>query len=252
MLTGRPPFADADQPGTDSDFLVKQAHVQREPTDIRQLRPDVPAALADAISRALAKDQDQRPARCALLAGMLGHPAALAAPGPAPTSSIAAGQRSGTSSTVAAGPLQSSSGAGHGDATAAELACPICGAHGTEMHGAKKLYDVPVCKRCRNAFANRRQGAFLLDSIGVFVVGVILLLALSGDEAGPSNTALVVCALVVNGLLVCKDGLGGRSLGKLLTGVGVIDVSTGAAGGTWASILRNSPLLVVHARNSGE
>jgi serine/threonine protein kinase/Tol biopolymer transport system component len=50
MLTGMPPF-DADNP-----WAVLHQQIEKDPTPIRQIRPDVPAWLEAVVSRAMAKD----------------------------------------------------------------------------------------------------------------------------------------------------------------------------------------------------
>jgi serine/threonine protein kinase len=56
LLTGRPPFPDADA------FAVEQAHLRAPVPDPRTLRPDVPASCAALAMRALAKAPRDRPA----------------------------------------------------------------------------------------------------------------------------------------------------------------------------------------------
>jgi serine/threonine-protein kinase len=53
LLTGRPPFV-----GTPQQVLA--AHLTQAPPPVNQLRPDVPAALANLVQRALAKSPDAR------------------------------------------------------------------------------------------------------------------------------------------------------------------------------------------------
>ncbi|MCE5246291.1 MAG: serine/threonine-protein kinase [Candidatus Polarisedimenticolia bacterium] len=63
-LSGRPPFAEFERAGADSDFAVKEAHVRRDPPDLCALRPDVPPAIAEAVRIALAKDPEARFQSC--------------------------------------------------------------------------------------------------------------------------------------------------------------------------------------------
>ena len=56
LLAGRPPF----QGSTPARLLA--AHMTETPRDIRSIRPDIPAALADLVMACLAKDPDDRPA----------------------------------------------------------------------------------------------------------------------------------------------------------------------------------------------
>jgi serine/threonine-protein kinase len=66
MLTGQLPFT-GESPGA-----VLMAHLQQPAPDPRAVRPDLPAACAEAIRRALAKDPAQRCPTAGELAGALG------------------------------------------------------------------------------------------------------------------------------------------------------------------------------------
>ena len=74
-LCGRPPFADCERAGADSDFAVKEAHVRRDPPDLCALRPEVPPAIAEAARIALAKDPEARFQSCRAFARALGEAA---------------------------------------------------------------------------------------------------------------------------------------------------------------------------------
>jgi serine/threonine-protein kinase len=65
MITGRRPW-DSDDPGE-----LATLHRQAKPTDVRALRPDVPAAVADLIQSMLAKDPLRRPGSAGELATRL-------------------------------------------------------------------------------------------------------------------------------------------------------------------------------------
>lgn len=66
LLTGRPPFA-ADVP-----VGVVHQHLHQDPPDVRERRPDVPAAVAVTIAAALAKDPAQRPPSASAMVRTLG------------------------------------------------------------------------------------------------------------------------------------------------------------------------------------
>jgi signal transduction histidine kinase len=76
-LTGRPPFA-----ATDAGELLR-AHATTVPPDVRELCPDVPAALAETVARLLAKNPDDRYQTGTDLLAALGGPAGDG-PHPAP------------------------------------------------------------------------------------------------------------------------------------------------------------------------
>jgi serine/threonine protein kinase len=67
MLTGRPPFGG----DTDSDFTIKQAHVQTPPEPMRKWNPQVPFEFEWIVFRALSKDRERRFASAAEMADAL-------------------------------------------------------------------------------------------------------------------------------------------------------------------------------------
>ena len=60
MLAGRTPFEPEDADTSDSDYLIKEAHVHREPPDPRTFYPTIPGHMVDVLFHALAKDPSQR------------------------------------------------------------------------------------------------------------------------------------------------------------------------------------------------
>ncbi len=64
-LTGKPPF------GAKGPMMVAFAHLEEEPPDPRELRPELPAALGPAVNSALAKDAADRPASASAYADLL-------------------------------------------------------------------------------------------------------------------------------------------------------------------------------------
>ena len=64
-LTGRTPFANR------SVLRVGAAHLEERPTDPRELRPELPPTLTDAVLRALAKEPEERPSSAVVYAHML-------------------------------------------------------------------------------------------------------------------------------------------------------------------------------------
>ncbi len=59
LLAGRPPFV------ADSQARLIGAHFSEIPRDVREFRPDTPAALGDLIARCRAKAPDVRPSSAA-------------------------------------------------------------------------------------------------------------------------------------------------------------------------------------------
>ncbi|QDU35315.1 RDD family protein [Poriferisphaera corsica] len=141
--------------------------------------------------------------------------------------------------------------------TAQTVCCPLCGREGKVMDKGKKLYNVLVCKKCYYGFANRRQGAFLIDFFlwGIMLmVGGVLYATLGSFLMGWVKSFDVVPAEVVEGVWIAvsvvsmvgahfafgfKDGFHGYSLGKRIAGVQVIDEETGRPIGFWQSFKRH-------------
>ncbi len=65
-LAGRPPFQHP------NEVVVLQMHLNDAPPDVREFRPETPAALADVIAKALKKERGERWASAALMAAALG------------------------------------------------------------------------------------------------------------------------------------------------------------------------------------
>jgi serine/threonine protein kinase len=79
LLAGRPPYQD------DTPVKTILAHLEKEPTPLPELRPDVPAALWQVVERLLAKHAAQRyqkPAEVAQALAPFGKAGAKAAPAP--------------------------------------------------------------------------------------------------------------------------------------------------------------------------
>ena len=64
MLTGQVPFEEMGASATDSDFLIKQAHVQIPAPDPRKMCPELPGELAKGLLRALNKVPRDRFGSC--------------------------------------------------------------------------------------------------------------------------------------------------------------------------------------------
>lgn len=82
MLTGRVPFG-ADS-GVEETFKVQRAHCDEPPPPLRDINPEVPASVENAVLRCLAKSPDDRPQTCAELLWQF-DAAVAQRPGYAPT-----------------------------------------------------------------------------------------------------------------------------------------------------------------------
>lgn len=110
--------------------------------------------------------------------------------------------------------------------------CPLCEKAHREK-SFKRLYGVRVCKGCVHSFANRRQGAYLIDWFVYFIACFILLSIV--EVVFPDIASLLnigtpswyIFNLLISPLMFClKDGFAGHSPGKWLTGVQVVDETT--------------------------
>lgn len=139
-----------------------------------------------------------------------------------------------------------------------EHTCPLCRRTFRRLaRRPKTLYGIRVCSRCRNGFANRRQGAFLIDWI-IFSLAVVALLLLgewmffdvvsAGTFGFTASTPAATAFEMALGhgawvLFLFKDGFEGRSPGKRLLGIEVVDRKTMQPIGFKTSFDRNLPLL---------
>jgi serine/threonine protein kinase len=64
ILTGRPPFANKEEPGADSDFEIKTAHVNEIAPEPSRLNKNIPAWLDAFIMQSLEKDASRRQSSC--------------------------------------------------------------------------------------------------------------------------------------------------------------------------------------------
>jgi uncharacterized RDD family membrane protein YckC len=119
------------------------------------------------------------------------------------------------------------------------------------MDKARPLYGTSVCSGCYNGFANRRQFAYFLDWIGWSIVSAALsvfaAVAIDAMVSDPTVSGLLMLGIgwvVFPMIFFCKDGFGGRSPGKAIMGVRVVDRETLDPIGFGASVKRNLPLLI--------
>jgi uncharacterized RDD family membrane protein YckC len=125
--------------------------------------------------------------------------------------------------------------------------CPLCGSDKKMGKRARMLYGVWICRRCSNGLLNRRHLAYVLDVLAwylVFTIAMVVLLTLLKLADVTPPPALLAVPYLFFLLFLFKDGFGGYSPGKILTGIRVVDVETGRGAGFGASFKRNLPLLI--------
>lgn len=122
------------------------------------------------------------------------------------------------------------------------LMCPIC----LKSRGAgkeRRLYDMTVCQKCWRRFTNRRQMAFVFDFLILcFALNYLIemLMQVGATEGVFRATVLVLCAF-----FSLKDSVRGRSPGKAVFGLRVIDARSLKPIGVYGSIVRNLPILLL-------
>lgn len=130
--------------------------------------------------------------------------------------------------------------------------CPICLKPRRRPPDHKRLYNALVCKRCRNGFANRRQAAFLVDCVVfyLFVVGVAMLIGFYEDRSPESLEPLwaaiwgMLVFIIFPVSFALKDSVNGRSPGKVLFGLQVVDTQSRDPIGPGQSFKRNLILVI--------
>ena len=124
-----------------------------------------------------------------------------------------------------------------------ERTCSCCQQPKSERFRA--LYDHPVCRKCYHGLAWRRQFAWFIDltilgliySIAVTVVVAALAIAAFPPEV--LAIAQLACFGVYLIAFLGKDALGGRTPGRALLGLQVVDATNGEPIGFVASAKRN-------------
>jgi len=132
--------------------------------------------------------------------------------------------------------------------------CPLCGDTKKRGGKARMLYDYWVCRKCSNGLVNRRQFAWVLDILALWAIMFVVVFVVAfivGVLRGAGQTDLsgLIAALpwLLYGLWLFRDGFGGRSFGKSIMGLQVVDVDTGQGAGFGASFKRNLPMLIPFA-----
>ena len=92
--------------------------------------------------------------------------------------------------------------------------CPLCRKPGALQKKAKRLYGGMVCKKCYYKFANRRQGAYLVDVVVIGVVGFFIgyytemAAPIGGMMTAGSTIFEVLFQIAINIVFFMKDGFG--------------------------------------------
>ncbi len=120
--------------------------------------------------------------------------------------------------------------------------CPLCNRADGMWERNKLLYDVPVCKKCSTDFANRRAIAYIIDGIAWNFFPGFFLGVLSPFLPG-GIVFLMATFLSLFGFLF-KDGFKGKSIGKTMMGLMVLDSRTAQPIGFVQSAKRNLILYV--------
>jgi uncharacterized RDD family membrane protein YckC len=120
------------------------------------------------------------------------------------------------------------------------------------MRRPKRLYDARVCRRCFSSFANRRQCAYVVDTIfyGLALWVVLFGVGTSLAVFSPPEHVVVPLMLGLMALLYVgyplmflgKDGL--WSPGRKMFGLIVVHQASGVRIGFWRSVLRNLVLVI--------
>lgn len=131
--------------------------------------------------------------------------------------------------------------------------CCLCG-DTSNRRAERSLYGHPVCTKCHRAFANRRQGSFVIDLVLWYILTLVVALVV-GAVLGPLMAAARAPGWSLElagswfGLLMwlgflTKDAFRHGTPGRALCGVAVIDRFTGKPITLAASFKRNLPLLI--------
>jgi uncharacterized RDD family membrane protein YckC len=130
--------------------------------------------------------------------------------------------------------------------------CTVCGSAARLHKGRKVIYDHLACQRCWKAFVNRRTLAYAIDLALLWLgtTSLMFLLSVLVSAAGPVTGTVaeaVSFTAWIGGLalFVARDALlEGRSPGKALTGLAVVERVGGRPIGVAASVRRNLVMLV--------
>ncbi|HYU35068.1 MAG TPA: protein kinase [Thermoanaerobaculia bacterium] len=170
MLAGRPPFVANEEDEGNTDYVVQEAHIHRQPEPIRRWNPAVPPAVDATVLRGLAKQPDQRYSGCGELRRALEATAAGSEPPPLQAAA------SPSWPAPAAAPLPS------GVTYPAPAAAPSPAVWPYAPPAALPL--PPPLPTISYASFGARLGALIVDQVLLMIVGLlVLLLVLSQNSA---------------------------------------------------------------------
>ena len=128
--------------------------------------------------------------------------------------------------------------------------CPLCGETKNMGARAREVYNYWICRKCSSGMVNRRQFAWLLDVLVLYVVlFVVAFVVGAAGSVAQADISVVIAVLpwLLYAAWLFKDGFNGHSLGKAAMGLQVVDNDTGQGAGFGASFKRNLPLLIPFA-----
>ena len=125
--------------------------------------------------------------------------------------------------------------------------CPTCLRPVKRPDKCKELFRVLVCRKCRDGFANRREAAYLVDVVLYYLVMAPIASSIGwlASQCPPHVEELVFILaglvewIVLPILFLLKDSVGGRSPGKRLFGIQVVDAVSREPIGVRQSLKRN-------------
>lgn len=123
--------------------------------------------------------------------------------------------------------------------------CGMCGEPLTQDMKPTVLFGARVSQKCSNAFNGRRQLAFLIDAGACLAIAFPVASHMAAaDLKGDGRVSFWMVWAICTGMLFFKDVCRGRSLGKCLCGLQVVDVDTGDPIGLRQALQRNLSLVL--------
>ena len=102
--------------------------------------------------------------------------------------------------------------------------CPLCD---KPIKKPKVVYGHAICKKCWSGYINRRQIAYVIDSLIIVMAMFVGGLALGLMFGANVTWGVFLLAALVDAIWLGRDALGGRSPGKACMNLETIDNSSG-------------------------